>query len=100
VTNADQHIAETASKLIKKFQKIIWADYKNQNPIQNAYYAIANNQNIDIDNKYLIEGKNSDLIKYAHSKHLLVNTWTVNNTTDLNKLLQFGVDQITGNVIF
>jgi hypothetical protein len=31
---------------------------------------------------------------------LLVNTWTVNDTSERDRLVKMGVDQITGNVIF
>jgi glycerophosphoryl diester phosphodiesterase len=42
----------------------------------------------------------SDLVKFAHEKKLIVNTWTVNEKSQKDELIELGVDQITGNVVF
>jgi glycerophosphoryl diester phosphodiesterase len=98
--NEDKKIASTAELLYPKFQKLCWADYGHQDPFAEAYKALNDGQNIDVDYSILLGTGGQDLVKLAHQKNLKVNCWTVNDTADRNKLEEIGVDQISGNVIF
>ncbi|MDR1991335.1 MAG: hypothetical protein LBP70_01235 [Mycoplasmataceae bacterium] len=98
--NEDIHIASTANLLLKKFQKLCWADYGFQNSTACAYRALNNNQNIDVDLSVLLANDGQDIVKSTHEKHLLVNAWTVNDVNDRDKLIKLNVDQITGNVVW
>jgi glycerophosphoryl diester phosphodiesterase len=100
ISNPTKNIANTASQLFPKFQKLCWADYGHQDPFAEAYLALNNEQNIDVDYNILLGKGGQDLVKLAHEKNLKVNCWTINDQQDCNTLKKLGVDQITGNVVF
>ena len=55
----------------------------------------ANNLNLDIYYKQL----NSETVALLHSKGIKVNAWTCDNKEDAEKLISYGVDFITTNIL-
>lgn len=53
--------------------------------------------NIDIDTKFYSLTKPK--VDYAHSRNVLVNCWTILNDKDYQKMVSFGVDFITMDII-
>ena len=50
---------------------------------------------LDIDYRVL----NRELVKRIKQKGILLNAWTCDDTADAKKLIQWGVDQITTNIL-
>ena len=59
-------------------------------PILNKYHF-----GLDIAYKAL----NADNLKLLHENGVTVNCWTVNDPEDARKLIEWGIDQITSNIL-
>lgn len=85
---------EVATEVRIKNKEILiqWlADLNRENINYCAKYGMA----IDVPRKTL----SKELIEYAHSRGVLVNTWTVDHGEDLCKYMRMGVDFISTNVL-
>lgn len=56
----------------------------SQKAIDNSFYAV---------HPYF-KSINEEYVKFTHEHHILVNVWTVNEISDMNKVLKMGVDGI------
>jgi glycerophosphoryl diester phosphodiesterase len=100
-SSLNESIKETSQKLLPKFQKLIWSDHEHESPTTEAYWAInQKNLSIDVDSSVLLASGGANIVKQAHRKGLIVNTWTVNDEKIRNELLAIGVDQISTNIAF
>jgi glycerophosphoryl diester phosphodiesterase len=99
-SSTDDNIKETALKLLPKFQKLIWGDHTHESPTSEAYWAINQNLNIDVDSSVLLASGGANIVRQAHKKGLIVNTWTVNDEKIRDELLAIGVDQVSTNIAF
>ncbi|MDR1991165.1 MAG: hypothetical protein LBP70_00300 [Mycoplasmataceae bacterium] len=98
--NPAPDISKTANILFNKFEKLCWGDYGHQDPLAEAYRAVYNHQNIDVDKSILLDSGGGDLIKFAHENNLIVNSWTVNDINDRDNLIKLDIDQMTTNVLW
>jgi hypothetical protein len=69
-SNTNSLIANTAKKLLPKFQKLCWEDTNHSNVLADAYESLQKGISVDVDANFVT----SDLVKFAHEKKLIVNT--------------------------
>ncbi len=58
-------------------------------------WAIENNINIDVEHNYITK----EIVEKCHEHNLIVNIWTMNDASLLDKYLEMGVDMITSDWI-
>ena len=56
---------------------------------------IENNINIDVEHNYITK----EIVEKCHKNNLIVNIWTMNDASLLDKYLEMGVDMITSDWI-
>jgi glycerophosphoryl diester phosphodiesterase len=86
---------DTEKVLVNKYEKLCWnCELNHHNPTADAYKALLQGKNIDIDYTYLTQ----DLLNLAKEKGKIVNVWTVNDFDKIEQLRKMGVNQITTNI--
>ncbi len=55
--------------------------------------------NLDLDIYFKAEGFTADSVKAVHDAGHVVNVWTVDGLEDAERMVQYGVDYITSNII-
>ncbi len=83
------------SYLRKKYHKIKLQWLCSTNVLDYLDWAINNNINIDVEHNSV----SKEIVDKCHQNNLLVNIWTMNDETLLEKYLKMGVDMITSDYV-